>query len=196
MTTFREPFGAQAKGKTVELSCRVNNCTQTVRVAEQSTMRELLSKLKGAYESSTGAGDRAAQYWADIAVQSKHPLAPLAHVPGVFAALWTPEVAPQTALTLATAGYGFVGIPKHLIHFTTPVGATAIRASGIVRASSFPTHGIYGTGVYMAAIGRPLNMIIAKQSTIPILLIAPAGTVRIFPYLVYVRWGARGVPIP
>ena len=62
----------------------------------------------GSYLPGTEAGDNAAQYWADIAVNSGHPLAPLAHVPGVFAALWTDETATNTAFTLGTAGVGTV----------------------------------------------------------------------------------------
>ena len=52
----------------------------------------------------TEAGDRAAQYWADIAVKSDHPLASLAHVPGALAVLWTDETAVDTALTLGGGG--------------------------------------------------------------------------------------------
>lgn len=58
------------------------------------------------YLPGTEAGDNAAQYWADIAVNSDHLLAPLANVPGVFAALWTDETAANTAFTLGTAGTG------------------------------------------------------------------------------------------
>lgn len=60
----------------------------------------------GSYLPGTEAGDNAAQYWADIAVKSDHPLAPLANVPGVFAALWTDQTATNTAFTLGTAGLG------------------------------------------------------------------------------------------
>lgn len=104
------------------LSCYPHGCSQSVAVTDKGAIDTLLSRLGNLYRATTHAGDQAAQYWADIAVNSKHPLAPLAHVPGVFAALWTPEVAPTTAVTLATAGYGFVALPKNLMHFTTASG--------------------------------------------------------------------------
>ncbi len=92
----------------------------------------------------------AAQYWADIAVKSDHPAAPLAHVPGVFAVLWTPDTAPTTAITLATAGYGFAALPKNLIHFTTAHGTRRIATSGTIKSTTF---GLFGPGVYMARGG-------------------------------------------
>lgn len=138
------------------------------------------------YRASTLAGIDAAQYWANIAVSSKHPLAPLANIPGVFAALWTPEVAPTTALTLATAGYGFAALPKHLVHFTTATGARGIAASGSINATRF---GLFGPGTYMASVGRPVNLFVRATARVPILLQTPAGTVRMIPRLVYVRWG-------
>ena len=54
---------------------------------------------------------------------------------------------------------------------------------------------MYGPGVYMARVGRPLNGIIKKQATVPIFLETPKGTVRILPYMIYVRWGYNGVKI-
>lgn len=47
----------------------------------------------------------------------------------------------------------------------------------------------------MARIGRPINLIVAAQARIPIMLATPAGTARILPYLVYVRWGLNGVKV-
>lgn len=47
----------------------------------------------------------------------------------------------------------------------------------------------------MAQIGRPLNGLIKREATVPIFLETPKGTVRIFPYMVYVRWGYNGVRI-
>ncbi|AVS73424.1 hypothetical protein [Paracidovorax cattleyae] len=84
---------------------------------------------------------------------------------------------------------------RHLIHFTTQAGAAGIARTGMIRASSYGLDGIFGAGVYMARIGRPLNGFIDKVSRIPIHLPTPAGTVRIVPYLVYVRWGTAGVKI-
>ncbi|CAM3886875.1 hypothetical protein ACAN107058_19035 [Paracidovorax anthurii] len=147
------------------------------------------------YRQSTLAADNAAQYWADVAATSDSPLAPLAHVPGVFAALWTPDVAPTTATVLGAAGYGFAALPKHLIHFTTEAGAAGIARTGVINASRAGSHGIFGPGVYMARFGLPLNMMIKEVATVPIYLPTPAGTVRILPYLVYVRWGSSGVRI-
>ncbi|WP_217999665.1 hypothetical protein [Thauera butanivorans] len=177
------------------LSCYPHGCSQSVAVTDKGAIDTLLSRLGNLYRATTHAGDQAAQYWADIAVNSKHPLAPLANVPGVFAALWTPEVAPTTAVTLATAGYGFVALPKNLMHFTTASGARGIAQSGMIRSSRFGMSGIFGPGVYMARKGLPLNGFIKAQATIPIHLSTPAGTVRIVPYLVYVRWGVGGVRI-
>lgn len=53
--------------------------------------------------SGAAAGERAAQYWADLHVQTGNPLYA---VPGVFASLWTPDTAGYTAVTLGTAGTG------------------------------------------------------------------------------------------
>lgn len=55
--------------------------------------------------------------------------------------------------------------------------------------------GIFGPGVYMARIGLPLNAFIKARATVPIHIGTPAGTVRVVPYLVYVRWGVSGVRI-
>ncbi|WNO11357.1 DUF4157 domain-containing protein [Teredinibacter sp. KSP-S5-2] len=48
-------------------------------------------------------GSQATQFYADKAVQTDNPLW---MVPGAFSALWTPETASQTILTLGTAGLG------------------------------------------------------------------------------------------
>jgi hypothetical protein len=61
------------------------------------------------YLPGTEAGESAALYWADIAVNSEHPLAFAAHVPGVFASMWTDQTAVSTAFTLGTAGTGSIG---------------------------------------------------------------------------------------
>ena len=123
------------------LSCHQNGCNKPVDVSNKGEIDKFISKLGSLYRASTGAGDNAAQYWADISVKSKHPLAPLANIPGVFAALWTPEVAPATALMLATAGYGFAALPKNLAHFTTVAGARGIAATGKINATNV---GLFG----------------------------------------------------
>ena len=162
-------------------------------VQDPSAIRTLWGKLAELYHASTSAGDNAAQYWADIQVNSKSPLAPLAAVPGTFAALWTPEVAPMTAITLGTAGYGFAALPKNLVHFTTAAGAEGIAASGAINATRF---GLFGPGVYTTLVGRPLNLFVRANARVPILLATPAGTVRIIPQLIYVRWGLAPVRLP
>jgi len=162
-------------------------------LTDAPAVARLLSELELAYRASTYAADYAAQYWADIAIRSDHPLAPLAHIPGVFAALWTPQVAPTTAITLASAGYGFAGLPRSLVHFTTAAGARGIAAEGAIRSS---TWGLFGPGVYLAAVGRPLNLFVRATATRPILLATPAGVVRIVPRLVYVRWGVGPLILP
>lgn len=175
------------------ITCQKDGCSHVVD--DPSALNRLLFGLKQAYLASTAMADSAAQDWAEIAVKSKHPLAPLAHVPGMFAALWTPDVAPTTAITLATAGYGFAALPRHLTHFTTAAGAQGIAATGVINASRAGLSGIFGPGVYMARVGLPLNGFIKAQATVPIVLATPAGTVRIVPYLVYVRWGFGGVKV-
>ncbi len=163
---------------------------------------ETMSKLSNAYKSSTRAGEQATQYWADISVNSKHPLAPLASIPGAFAALWTPETAPHTAITLGTAMYGFDGLPNQLTHFTTEAGAAGIARAGAINASRGTFAGIprlgglFGPGVYMARVGPPINLFIRAAARTPILLNTPAGTARIIPYLVYVRWGTAPLMLP
>ncbi|CAM3553098.1 hypothetical protein [Paracidovorax anthurii] len=178
------------------ISCRREGCGTPVQISDAGTISRFMFKLRQLYRQSTLAADNAAQYWADVAATSRSPLAPLAHVPGVFAALWTPDVAPTTATVLGAAGYGFAALPKNLIHFTTEAGAAAIARTGAINSSRFIQQGIYGPGVYMTRIGRPLNLFIDKASRVPIHLPTPAGTVRIYPYFVYVRWGATGVKVP
>jgi hypothetical protein len=162
-------------------------------VTDTATVGRLLFELEIAYRASTQAGEQAAQFWAGLAVHSHHPLAPLAHVPGVFAALWTPQAAPTTAFTLGTAGYGFVALPRSLVHFTTLAGARGIAAEGAIRSS---TWGLFGPGVYLAALGRPLNLFVRATATRPILVSTPAGVIRIIPRLVYVRWGIGPLVLP
>lgn len=175
------------------ISCQASACSPPFAISDEGLISRLLSELSLIYSSTTAAGDSAAQYWADMAVSSKHPLAPLANIPGAFAALWTPEVAPITAVTLATAGYGFAALPKNLVHFTTGAGARGIAASGSISATRI---GLFGPGVYMATIGRPLNLFVQTTARTPIYLSAPAGTVRILPRLVYVRWGVAPIILP
>lgn len=158
----------------ISLSCHPNGCNEPVNVSDPNEINRFLFTLGNLYRATTAAGDSAAQHWADIAVNSKHPLAPLANIPGVFAALWTPEVAPVTAVTLATAGYGFVALPKNLIHFTTAAGVRGIAASGIINSSRFGLQGIFGPGVYMARVGLPWNGFIKAAATFPIFLKNPS----------------------
>jgi len=175
------------------IMCKKSGCPALVEVSDKSSTTKFFNELAHLYRTTTLAGDSAAQYWADIAVKSKHPLAPLANVPGVFAALWTPEVAPTTAITLLTAGYGFATLPKNLAHFTTAKGAQGISASSTINATKF---GLFGPGVYMTSIGRPINLFVQAAAKTPIYLSTPAGTARIIPYLVYVRWGLKPVVLP
>lgn len=177
------------------LSCRREGDGEPIQITDTVTVSHLLFKLRQLHRTSTLAAHDAAQYWADVAATSKSPLAPLAHAPGVLAVLWTPDIAPTTATVLGAAGYGFAALPKHLIHFTTQAGAAGIARTGMIRASGYGLDGIFGAGVYMARIGRPLNGFIDKVSRIPIHIPTPAGTGRIVPYLVYVRWGTTAVKI-
>jgi hypothetical protein len=65
------------------------------------TVPEETSRSWGSYLPGTEAGDRAAQYWADMQVRTGNPLYA---VPGTLASLWTPDTATTTALTLGSAG--------------------------------------------------------------------------------------------
>lgn len=175
------------------LSCHLNNCVEPTNISDMSTVNRYLFQLGNLYRATTAAGDNAAKYWANIGVNSGHPLAQLAHIPGAFAALWTPETAPATALTLASAGYGFIALPKNLVHFTTAAGARGIATSGAINATRF---GLFGPGMYTATIGRPLNLFVRARARTPIFLPTPTGTVRIIPSLVYVRWGFAPIFLP
>jgi hypothetical protein len=179
-----------------ELSCTSNGCKEPVIVTDKGVINTFLFKLAELYRHTTAAGENAAQYWADIAINSEHPLAPLANVPGAFAALWTPDTAPATATVLtipAIRSYGLVALPKNLTHFTTVAGARGIAASKTINATRF---GLFGPGVYMTTIGRPVNLFVQATARTPIVLKTPAGTVRIIPRLVYVRWGFSPVVLP
>ncbi|WP_227469607.1 MULTISPECIES: hypothetical protein [Delftia] len=178
------------------ITCSVGGGKESFNISDKNTLNRLMLKLCQLYVQSTQAADEATQYWADVATQSQSPLAPLAHVPGAFAALWTPEVAPTTAAVLSTAGYGFAALPRSLTHFTTKAGAAGIAGTGVINSSKFGLNGLFGPGVYMARLGRPLNLMIKEPAKIPIYLPTPAGTVRILPYVVYVRWGFSGVKAP
>lgn len=108
------------------LECHKNGCGTPINIQDKTSIDRILFRLKHLYDETTLAGSNATQYWANIGTQSDHPLASLAHIPGMFAALWTPETAPKTAITLGTAGYGFAALPKNMIHFTTTAGARGI----------------------------------------------------------------------
>jgi hypothetical protein len=58
--------------------------------------------LGGLINAGESYGDEAAQYWADLAVETGNPFY---NIPGAFAALWTPATSDRTAATLLTA-YG------------------------------------------------------------------------------------------
>jgi len=177
-------------GKT--LNCSPRGFTGPLKVSDNDAIQGLIKKFGALYRASTVAGSDATQYWADIAIRSKSPFAPLAHIPGVFAALWTPDVAPQTALILGTAGFSFLGVPRSLVHFSTAAGATGIARTGVIHSTRW---GLFGPGAYLANVGRPLNLFVRASARTPVLLETPAGTARIIPYLVYVRWGLSPLPI-
>jgi len=87
----------------------------------------------------------------------------------------------------------FSAFPKNLVHFTTAAGAGGIATSATINATRF---GLFGLGAYMAAVGRPLNLFVRAAARVPISLATPAGTARIIPYLVYVRWGLAPIVLP
>lgn len=175
------------------VTCQAHPTRPPIKLTDASS---LMWKLKTLYEATTAVASDATQFWADTAETSKSPMAPLAHIPGGFAALWTPGVAPTTALTLGTAGFGFVNVPREMIHFTTAAGRAGILSSGAIRASTnIFKNALFGPGVYMARLGRPINLFISEKSLVPIVISTPAGTARIIPYLVYVRWGLGPVAV-
>lgn len=177
--------------QTPTLVCEATGCRP--RELDRDPAEQVLVGLRSLYESSVNAGDSAAQYWADLAEHSDSPFAPLAHVPGAFAALWVPDTAPATATTLSLAAYGFVGVPRTLVHFTTAAGARGIAHTGAINATRI---GLFGPGVYLTAIGRPLNLFVRAVAKTPLQVLTPGGTVRILPYLVYVRWGLAPLALP
>jgi chorismate synthase len=61
-----------------ELICRVDGCRTPVTVSDDNVISSLVQRLAGYYHVSTHAGEAVAQYWGDISVNSKYPLAPLA----------------------------------------------------------------------------------------------------------------------
>lgn len=175
------------------VTCQAPGAHTPIKLTDASS---LMWKLRTLYEATTAVASDATQFWADTAEQSKSPLAPLAHIPGGFAALWTPGVAPTTAITLGTAGFSFVNVPRQMIHFTTAAGRAGILSSGVINASTnIFKNALFGPGVYLARLGRPINLFISEKSLVPIVISTPAGTARIIPYLVYVRWGIAPVAI-
>lgn len=173
--------------KDTSVYCHPMGCRKPIELSDASS---LLWRLRTLYEATTAVASDATQFWADVAVQSKNPLAPLANIAGGFSALWTPGVAPVTALTLGSAGFSFVNIPRNLVHFSTPAGARGIMVDAAINPSlNMFKNALFGPGVYLASVGRPLNLFINKTSLAPIVISTPAGVARIIPYLVYVRWG-------
>lgn len=89
-----------------------------------------------------------------------------------------------------------------LTHFTTEAGPAGIAETGAINASQGTFAGIpglgglFGPGVYIARVGPPLDLFIRAAARIPIALQTPAGTARIIPYLVYVRWGTAPLLLP
>lgn len=179
----------------IALSCRRDGCGTPVEISDAGAISHLMHKLRELYHRSTLAADDAAQYWADTAVTSQNPLAPLAHVPGAMAALWTPDFAPTTATVLGAEGYGFTALRKQLIHFTTKAcgGYCAFRRYQFqqVRDSRNLWSGrVHGTN--WVSDQRVHRQGIAIPDLSP--HACRYGTHR--PYLVYVRWGFKGVKIP
>ena len=55
---------------------------------------------------------------------------------------------------------------------------------------------IWDGASYLASVGRPLNLFVRATARVPIALATPAGTVRILPRFVYVRWGSAPIVLP
>lgn len=80
-----------------EMSVDGSHCTQ----GGCSGAAEAKGKPFGSYVPGTEAGENAAQYWADLQVQTGNPLYAF---PGSLASMWTPDTAVATGLTLGSAG--------------------------------------------------------------------------------------------
>lgn len=106
------------------ISCTSSGCNSAINVSNKNSIEYLFDRLTNLFRLSMLAGDSAAQYWADVATSSEHPLAPLAHIPGVFAALWTPDTAPSTAITLGTSGFGFFRSTQTFSSLYNTIGST------------------------------------------------------------------------
>jgi hypothetical protein len=86
----KQQYRILQKGKCMtsrSISCQPSGCGPAIKVPHTSSVDKFLQDMTWMYHASTTEGDSAAQYWADTAVNSKNPLAPLANIPGVFAAL-------------------------------------------------------------------------------------------------------------
>jgi hypothetical protein len=94
--------------------------------------------------SGASEGDRAAQYWADLHVQTGNPMYA---VPGMFASLWTPDTALKTAFTLGTAGGASVGFRfgREITFGRTCASPRLETEPAIVTASSRTTTGAAST---------------------------------------------------
>ncbi|HYJ88406.1 MAG TPA: SpvB/TcaC N-terminal domain-containing protein, partial [Pyrinomonadaceae bacterium] len=96
-----------------------------------TTLSTIGSALTDAYQSSTEAGAYATQYWASLSVEGEYEggLAGalkqvLGTTAGVLSALWTPETALQTSMTLGTAGLGAAAHAGRLGIASLPVART------------------------------------------------------------------------
>ncbi|MCF7855310.1 MAG: hypothetical protein K9N51_10975, partial [Candidatus Pacebacteria bacterium] len=87
--------------------------------------------------------------------------------------------------------YMYGGVPASLTHYTTQAGARGIAQDGVIRGGA----GLFGKGVYLTKVGRPVNLFVPAGSMVPIQVSTPAWTARIIPKLVYVKWGS-GIPVP
>lgn len=118
------------------------------RVVEGEPDRPLGSHLPG-----TGAGEEAAMYWADLAVEGESQggvrgalKVAAGWTGGLFASLWTPETAVNTTVTLGTAGIGTWAQAGRLGAASLPTLRT-LQVTGSFQAGVSVGEGATGTSI-------------------------------------------------
>jgi hypothetical protein len=174
-----------------KLICHPNGCATSAVVSDREVIRQFLNQLANLYRATTATGSNASHYWADTGDDcSEYPLSPLAHVPGVLAALWTPYVVPVDASTIGVASYGFTALSKGMMRLTTVAGANGIAMLG---GNGTDKLGLFGPSMHIAGIGRPTSLFVRAEARMPIMVPTSSGIVRVVPRLVYVRCGSSPI---
>ena len=141
---------------------------------------------KGALEGNAAFWDGVIPFWDPFKDQYMDSCGNT--VDGTGASKWIGARTRDIEISLA---YGFARTPSQLTHFTTEAGAAGISESGVINGGG----GLFGKGVYMTSVGRPINPFVPLGSDVPIKVVTPAWTARIIPKFVYIKWGS-GVTLP